>query len=323
MRITNEITPMGVTNYVPRNWDSVTYLSPEAFHAKLNGGEEVLLVDVRNHYESRIGYFVDPKTGEAGLRPAVRRFAQWPLYVRKRFAHEASLSSPRAVPSADIGEEELKPTEKAVLTYCTGGIRCEKGARFLSGSLSTTNASSQTKVYTLHGGISAYLTWFDAEILAGRKTASESLFKGKNYVFDARGSIGLAETGEQAQQEPVAHCHVCDVPSDRLSKCQSKGCHLVLVMCEKCEESGESINCCNNCKRMDQAAQENENEKPRHRPMCECEKERELLLWGSEVSNAKPKAQKSQAKKLKGKDKGIKSAFGGVDGIEIRVKTIA
>lgn len=321
VRITNEITPMGVTNYVPRNWDSITYLSPEEFHEKLNGGEEVLLVDVRNHYESRIGYFVDPKTGEAGLRPAVRRFAQWPLYVRKRFAREASLSSD-AEPSQE--EEPRKEQEKAVLTYCTGGIRCEKGARFLSDSLATTTQSPQTKVYTLHGGISAYLAWFDAEILAGRKTASESLFKGKNYVFDARGSVGLTNTDGRAQQEPVACCHVCDVPSDRLSKCQSKGCHLVLVACASCEESDRSINCCESCKRIDNdvVVSGDGNEKPQHRPMCACEKERELLLWGPEAFSTKTKAQKSQAKNVKGKGKGIKSAFGGVDGIDIRVKTI-
>ncbi len=80
VRICEEITPMGVTSYVPRDWDVVESLPPAEFHERLCGldgdGREIVLVDVRNHYESRIGYFVDPSTGESALRPAIRRFGQ-------------------------------------------------------------------------------------------------------------------------------------------------------------------------------------------------------------------------------------------------------
>ncbi|TVY78520.1 Thiosulfate sulfurtransferase/rhodanese-like domain-containing protein, partial [Lachnellula suecica] len=109
VRVTAEITPMGVTNYLPSSWDKIEVLSPKEFHERCHAEPDTLLMDVRNHYESRIGYFVSPHTGEPALRPPIRRFGQWPLYVRKYMAEE----------------------ERPILTFCTGGIRCEKGARFL------------------------------------------------------------------------------------------------------------------------------------------------------------------------------------------------
>jgi predicted sulfurtransferase len=343
VRITAEITPMGVTNYLPRNWESVTYLSPEEFHQRCHGepgDEEVLLVDVRNHYESRIGYFVSPRTGEAALRPAIRRFSQWPLYVRKRFALDANLTP------ASLTTTQEQEKERAVLTYCTGGIRCEKGARFLADSLPQAQYP-HTRIYTLHGGIAAYLTWLDAEILAGRKKPSDSLFKGRNYVFDARGSTGLTPPSLTSEQEapeldPVSRCHICSIPSDHLSKCSSTGCHLILVVCEACElhattEGQPAISCCESCALIDRGANpvtnERENtsggvvglEKSKHRPICECERERERLLWGAENMGMKCQSQKMQQKNsnTQRSSKGINSALGGMGGIEmdIRVKT--
>ncbi|CZT02898.1 uncharacterized protein RAG0_09874 [Rhynchosporium agropyri] len=78
VRVTSEITPMGVTNYIPAKWDRVESLSPAEFHERCHSNPNTMLVDVRNHYESRIGYFIDPKSGEPALRPALRRFSQWP-----------------------------------------------------------------------------------------------------------------------------------------------------------------------------------------------------------------------------------------------------
>jgi predicted sulfurtransferase len=326
VRITAEITPMGVTNYIPSNWNSITYLKPAAFHQKCyDENDELVLVDVRNHYESRIGYFTSPQTGQAALRPEIRRFAQWPLYVRRRLASDTELLGS----GAKADGEGKGCRDKAILTYCTGGIRCEKGARFLADSLSTSSSpdSARSKVYTLHGGIAAYLTWFDGEIASGRKQASDSLFKGRNYVFDARGSIGL-ESGVDDKTDPskaVSTCHMCNAPSSHLSKCSSVGCHLILVLCETCELNSMVIpRCCETCTAVD----------GRSRPMCGCEEERERLLWGpgAEDRGGKLKSRKVQSKHKDnvqlekrrniGKPGEIKSTIGGSDGIEIQLKTI-
>ena len=256
IRVTSEITPMGVTNYNPKNWDRIQVLSPEEFHERCLRDEGTLLMDVRNHYESRIGYFVDPKTGEPAVRPDIRRFSQWPQYVKRR-----------------INEKERGEGSepRQIMTYCTGGIRCEKGARFLEENMEKRDGDT---VCTLKGGIAAYLTWMDEEIKLGRKNQEDSLFRGKNYVFDARGSTGLSQEGGF----PVSKCHICDNPSDRLSKCRSRGCHLVLVVCEHCK--GADPRCCQSCQEFDATLDSEDQSSLPPRPICACEKEREERLWG-------------------------------------------
>lgn len=279
---------MGVTNYIPAQWDQIESLSPEEFHERCHSDPDTMLLDVRNHYESRIGYFVDPKTGEAALRPPIRRFSQWPQYVKRQMS----------------GSGSTAPGGRQIMTYCTGGIRCEKGARFLQENMAKRDGD---RVCTLKGGIAAYLTWMDEEIRSGRKVPEDSLFRGRNYVFDARGSTGL----DTSDPDPVSTCHICQNPCDRLSKCRSKGCHLVLVVCDDCELGDPR--CCQSCQSFDTeiSTLELESEKSRPRPICACERERESELWGPEEERL-PKTQGwRKAKKRQTHN-----------GIDIRVKTI-
>ncbi|KAH8687705.1 hypothetical protein BGZ60DRAFT_364078 [Tricladium varicosporioides] len=269
---------MGVTNYSPENWDNIEVLSPEEFHERCYRESNILLVDTRNHYESRIGYFINPKTREPALRPLIRRFSQWPQYVREYMAR------PESNQTGQTSQEG-----RQIITFCTGGIRCEKGARYMEEKMTKRPGD---RVCTLKGGIANYITWMDEEISKGRKLPEDSLFKGRNYVFDARGSIGLEGT-----TEPVSKCHECSAPSARLSKCRSKGCHLVLVICQTCEDS-EDPRCCKSCLELDIAALATKNLESRvgSRPICLCEMDRETQLWGERTAKV-PKAQKSRAEK--------------------------
>lgn len=248
VRVTAEITPLGITNYTPASWSNVTSLSPADFHELCKKGD-IPLIDVRNHYESRIGYFVS-SNGDVAVRPAVRRFSQWPGYVVRHV----------------LGNEVYqKPT--GIATYCTGGIRCEKGARWMQETLARNADDPPAPVYTLHGGIVAYQAWMQAEIDAGRKRPEDSFFKGRNYVFDGRGAIGSC--GD------VATCHACGTPESRLGKCGGRGCYLDLVVCHKCEETAD-VRCCDDCRRIDTEDQESKAQ----RRMCECERHREKSIWG-------------------------------------------
>lgn len=311
-----EITPLGVTDYSPKDWGLVQSLEPWEWHERFStrkagahtttgrevGATERILVDVRNHYESRIGYFVDPVTGKDAVRPGIRRFSQWPGFASRFFG---SNSKPSLSPAQGDGStsapfpEEGDARSKEIYTYCTGGIRCEKGVRWFQEHASTAsspndnnNTGRNSKVYTLHGGILAYLLWLEDEIAAGRLTPSDSLFKGRNYVFDGRGSVGLVNgaTGkEESEGEKVAVCHGCGKEEDRLGKCGVEGCHLVLVVCEDCEEREGGVVCCSGCE---------------GKGLCECEKQREFELWGGE----------QQVKISTGKKKGVgrtKPSIGG------------
>jgi predicted sulfurtransferase len=258
VRVTAEITPMGVEGYSPSTWEDVEALLPVEFHRRCHE-EEILLLDVRNVYESKIGYFIDPHTGKPAVRPPIRRFSQWPQYIEHHL-------------------QDVRQEEKQIMTYCTGGIRCEKATRWMQAKIGSQKGQ---KVCTLQGGIAAYLSWFEEEIKAGRKQSGDSLFKGRNYVFDARGSIGL---GVDMSVEPVSSCHVCAAPSDNLSKCRSKGCHLILVICTSCDEGNPR--CCQSCYEADIDEPITRDQ----RPMCACESEREAKLWGGQ----RVKASKTQ-----------------------------
>lgn len=248
VKVTAEITPLGITNYAPSTWNNVTSLSPAEFHDLCASGD-IPLIDVRNHYESRIGYFVT-SSGGAAVRPQVRRFSQWPGYVMRH-----------------VLGNELYQKPSGIATYCTGGIRCEKGARWMQEALAKETGNGEAPVYTLHGGIVAYQAWMDEEVRTGRKRPEESFFKGTNYVFDGRGAVG----GHDA----VSICHACGTAESRLGKCNVGGCHLVLVVCEACEERG-GVTCCEDCQAVHEAGMES------NRQMCRCEREREKSLWGED-----------------------------------------
>ncbi|KAG2181605.1 hypothetical protein INT44_008420, partial [Umbelopsis vinacea] len=173
-------------------------LPPAKFHEMLQR-QDVLILDTRNYYESRIGKF------EGAITPATRKFARFPAWVERN-------------------KEALDG--KVVLTYCTGGIRCEKASAYLRQTLST-----DTQVWMLDGGIHNYLEW-------SKKAEIEPLWKGKNYVFDARQSTG--------NQGTISNCQVCQQPCARYVKC-SRQCHLLIICCATCEAKHEQMVCCDSC----------------------------------------------------------------------------
>lgn len=98
-----------------------THLDPEAFHEAI-AEDDTIVVDMRNHYESRIGHF------EGAICPDVDTFREELPQVKEMLK----------------GKEEKK-----VLLYCTGGIRCEKASAYLK-------HHGFQDVNQLHGGIINY-----------------------------------------------------------------------------------------------------------------------------------------------------------------------
>ena len=86
------------------------HLSPKEWHEALSeAGEETVLIDTRNMYETRIGRF-ELDSASVTLDPECRHFSDLPSWY-------------------DRHAEELK--EKKVMMYCTGGVRCEKASAML------------------------------------------------------------------------------------------------------------------------------------------------------------------------------------------------
>ncbi|RTL38020.1 MAG: sulfurtransferase [Candidatus Melainabacteria bacterium] len=113
-----------------------------------DGGREVVLLDTRNNYEVKVGTF------EGAIDFDIVNFSQFPECVQESLAKE---------------ENPLK--EKTIVTFCTGGIRCEKAALYM-------NELNLPNVYQLHGGILNYF-----EQVGGDH------WNGECFVFDERVAV--------------------------------------------------------------------------------------------------------------------------------------
>lgn len=109
------------------------YLTAEELHAWIKEKRELYIVDMRNDYEQKSGYF----TGS--ILPEMGNFRDLPKVLPK-LAH-------------------LK--NKTIVTVCTGGVRCEKASGFLV-------QNGFRDVYQLYGGIVTYMEKYPNEDFKGK-----------------------------------------------------------------------------------------------------------------------------------------------------------
>lgn len=163
------------------------YLSPEQFHAMLENEKDITVVDMRNNYEYEVGRF------EGAIQPNTAKFYELPKKVKNL---------------------KIDP-QKKVLTYCTGGIRCEKATALLA-------EEGYKDVYQLEGGIVKYLEKYP-----------DGHFKGKNFVFDDR---MVTNTDTKSGAVILSKCAHCKIPSDRYIDCTKPDCHQLFICCKDCEK---------------------------------------------------------------------------------------
>lgn len=195
VRAKEEIVHSGLQHINPRE-KTGKHLEPEAFKA-LKDQEDVVILDVRSNYEHELGHFKN------AVRLDIENFRDFPDKVKEL--------------------EHLK--DKKVLTYCTGGIKCEKASAFLL-------EQGFKDVYQLHGGIIKY----------GLEAGGED-FEGKCYVFDNR----LAVDVNKVNPKIVSRCFVCDTLSDRMVNCSNPECNVHVPICESCGWEMEGA-CSESCK---------------------------------------------------------------------------
>lgn len=190
VRLKPEIVHAGLPHIKP--WERTgTHLTPEQFK-QLKDNPDVVLLDVRSDYEHELGRFKGAVTLD------MQNFRELPDH---------------------LGElESLK--QKKVITYCTGGIKCEKASAFLL-------EQGFENVYQLLGGIIRY----------GNETDGAD-FEGQCYVFDNRLSVPI----NQANPTVVARCIACNEPSERMVNCANAACNEHVIMCQACHERQEG--CC-------------------------------------------------------------------------------
>jgi len=163
-------------------------LTPDALHDLVAArGDDVVFFDGRNALEAAIGRFRDAVVPDV---ETTRDFVEL----------------------LDSGEyDELKG--RPVVTYCTGGIRCE----VLSSLMSSRGFG---EVYQLEGGVVRY----------GERFGDGGLWEGSLYVFDGRGSIDFSD-----RAVVIGRCTGCGAPTNRTANCPDASCRAQFVVCESCD----------------------------------------------------------------------------------------
>ena len=140
VKIKKEIITLRVPGIDPAR-QRAPAVSAKEFRRWLDEGRDIVLLDTRNAFEVEAGTF------ENAVDLRLRSFGQ--------FAEAAGLL-----------DATLK--DKTIVTFCTGGIRCEKAAPLLI-------ANGFHSVYQLDGGILRYF-----------EECGDAHFKGRCFVFDER-----------------------------------------------------------------------------------------------------------------------------------------
>lgn len=163
------------------------YLDPKEFREAMLD-ENTVVIDARNDYEFDLGHF------RGAIRPEIRSFRELPQWIR------------------DNKEQFM---EKRVLTYCTGGIRCEKFSGWLV-------REGFKDVGQLHGGIATYGK--DPEVQG-------DLWDGKMYVFDSRIAIPI----NQKEHVIVGRDWFDGSPCERYINCGNPECNRQMLASEENE----------------------------------------------------------------------------------------
>jgi UPF0176 protein len=205
VRVKPEIVNVGLPHIDPTK-KTGTYLEPQEF-LEMKDADDVVVLDVRSNYEHKLGKFKGAKTLD------IDNFREFPEHLDEL--------------------QEIK--DKRVITYCTGGIKCEKASAFLL-------ENGFANVYQLHGGI----------IKHGIEAGGED-FDGKCYVFDNRVTVDV----NQVNPKVISRCYICETPSDRMVNCANPTCNLHVAICPSCAEDYEGA-CSHECQQHPQKRPFNE-----------------------------------------------------------------
>jgi UPF0176 protein len=198
VKVRKEIVTLGMELNTPVHERTGKHLSPAEFHLRMQD-ENVLILDGRSDYEFDLGRF------RGAIRPDAEVFRDYPKWL-----HEQNIDK-----------------KQPILTYCTGGIRCEKLTALLL-------QEGFEDVYQLDGGIVNY---------SKDSVAKGEDFEGRCFVFDQRVSVPINFVNPSI----VGSCRQCDAPIETYVNCANVDCNLLYFSCPSCELKHERC-CSENCK---------------------------------------------------------------------------
>ncbi len=191
VRVKNEIVNSGLQNTKLEN--TAPKLAPEQLLKFYEEGKDFVIVDARNWYESKIGKFKN------AITPQITHFREWPKVV-----------------------ESLEPyKDKTIVTYCTGGIRCEKASAYM-------REKGFNNVFQIDGGILNFIQQFP-----------DTYWEGGMFVFDDR---KVFEPNSKEELKYIANCQFCGGPTSYYINCHNLDCDKIIICCHDCKVENEY--CC-------------------------------------------------------------------------------
>lgn len=192
-RYKSEIVHSGLRdpNIINPNKKTGKHLEPAEF-LEMKDRDDVVILDVRSDYEHHLGRFKNAVTLD------IENFREFPQKINELAQYK----------------------DKKILTYCTGGIKCEKASALLL-------HEGFKEVYQLHGGIIKY----------GKEVGGKD-FEGKCYVFDNRVAVDVNTVNPVL----ISACRNCGKTTPKMINCANPECNEHFTQCDECGDT--MLGCC-------------------------------------------------------------------------------
>jgi UPF0176 protein len=170
------------------------HLKPKDVHRLVEDrGDDVVFFDGRNAHEAAIGKFKNAVVPDT--------------HTSRDFIRELESGK----------YDELK--DKPIVTYCTGGIRCE-----ILSSLMVNRGFKE--VYQMDGGIVKY----------GESYGDDGLWEGSLRVFDDRMTVEFSD-----HPAVIGECTHCKGKTSNYENCAWANCNDLVLICESCKDNEDLL----------------------------------------------------------------------------------
>lgn len=163
------------------------HLKPKDVHALVKSRDDVVFFDGRNAHEAAIGKFKNAIVPDT--------------HTSRDFIKELESGK----------YDDIK--DKPVVTYCTGGIRCE----ILSALMKKRGFQ---EVYQMDGGIVKY----------GEAYGDDGLWEGSLRVFDDRMTVDFSD-----HAKTIGECSHCGDATSNYENCAFANCNDLVLICQNCK----------------------------------------------------------------------------------------
>lgn len=184
------------------------------------------------------GKHIKPKQ----LHELVEKYGDDVVFFDGRNAHEAAIGKFKnaVVPNTNTSRDFIEELEsdkyddikgKKVVTYCTGGIRCEVISSMMK-------KRGFQDVYQIDGGIVKY----------GEAYGDDGLWEGSLRVFDDRMTVNFSD-----HTAVIGECTHCAGKTSNYENCAHMECNDLVLICEDCKQNPELLFHTADCKQKHEA----------------------------------------------------------------------